>query len=139
MSKTQPGSPSLEHRLVAAYSAQSDGYDRLERTVERLIAALQVGSTGESEIQQLTAVLNEIACIEKRIAAANRERQSNDAATASSLNAWIERITRSLHRLKERTAVAEQLAIVSLHGTAQLLDSSIHSQAMVEAYARQGR
>jgi cell division septum initiation protein DivIVA len=126
----------VESLLCVACVAEADRYERAIRIARNLKVVLQEDQSCEDAIEQLQAILDEVAQIETQVVEPKRIWQAGGRKTGPALSVALERMTTALRQLAGEIQGAEQSARTQMKTLAAHLDTSIKGCRMLRAYTQ---
>ena len=130
---TQPAMP-FQELLTSAYAEEAERYTRALQMARELQASFQRGGTGEENLQQIMALLNEVALIEARITDAKQAWQASGQKPGPQLQGVLERVTELIQSLSGHIQEAEREATEQKNRLVPELDAAVRGQQMQRAY-----
>ncbi len=122
--------------LIQAYTEEADRYSRALTLAADLPAALQHDSGANEKLQQVLALLDEVAVIEAGIAERKRQWQQTGQKPGSQLQSALENVAKLIELLAGHIGGAERQAIAHKSQLAPELDAMARSQQMQRAYSK---
>ena len=129
-----PSAPPFQELLYTAYAEQADRYARALEVARALPADFQQGGAGEERLQQITALLNEVALIEARIAETKQAWQATGQKPDPQLKGVLTRVTELIEGLSGYIQEAEREAVQQKGRLVPELDAAVRGQQMQRAY-----
>lgn len=130
---SQPTTP-FQELLLNAYSEEAERYQRALQIAQALPGSFQGGNTGETELQQISTLLDEVRLIEARIAETKRAWEDSGQKPDPKLKGVLQRVADLIEGLSGHIQQAEREATAQRNQLAPELDLAVRGHQMQRAY-----
>jgi hypothetical protein len=126
---------STEEALCAAYQRQAACYVQAIDVAENLLAAWKPGIDPAAALEQIKAIMEQVATINTSIATPRQQWQQKGGQATPALSAAFKSITGLIERLAQRIRELELLASACQSQLVPELDNLLRGRQMQRAYA----
>lgn len=126
----------LEAALRDGYREEAGYYVQALHLAEQVAAALQAGADANDSLQQVLAFFDQVAAVEKRLAATREQWRQLGRQAGPELSREMDRVAGLIQQITGHITTAEATAASRRDQLAPQIDVGIRARRMQQAYGR---